>query len=84
MLISAGPEAQARWAGATRAIRRPRRRRPAAPPDLAPPGTPPHVAVAPGLLDRKHVVIRAADDTDEDHAAKQRLLDAALAFARKG
>lgn len=65
-------------------IRPPLRRRPRTRPDLAPPGTPPHVAVAPGLLDRKHVVIRADDDTDEDYAAKQRLLDAALAFARKG
>ena len=44
----------------------------------------PHVAVAPGLLDQAHVVIRADDDTDEEYAAKQRLLDAALAFARKG
>jgi hypothetical protein len=52
--------------------------------ELAPPGTPPHVAVAPDLLDRKHVVIRADDDTDDDYEAKQRLLDAALAFARKG
>lgn len=65
-------------------IRPPLRRRPRTRADLAPPGTPPHVAVAPGLLDRKHVVIRADDDTDEDYAAKQRLLDAALAFARKG
>ena len=52
--------------------------------ELAPPGTPPHVAVAPGLLDQQHVVIRADDDTDKDYEAKQRLLDAALAFARKG
>jgi hypothetical protein len=52
--------------------------------DLAPPGTPPHVAVAPGLLDQQHVVIRADDDTDEDYEAKQQLLDAVLAFARRG
>jgi hypothetical protein len=65
-------------------IRPPRRRRAETPPDLAPPGTPPHVAVAPGLLDHEHVVIRADDDTDEDYEAKQLLLDAALAFARKG
>jgi hypothetical protein len=52
--------------------------------ELALPGTPPHVAVAAGLLDQQHVVIRADDDTDEDYEAKQRLLDAALAFARKG
>ena len=53
-------------------------------PDLAPPGTPPHVAVAPGLLDHQHVVIRADDDTDEDYEAKQLLLDAVLALARQG
>jgi hypothetical protein len=52
--------------------------------DLAPPGTPPHVAVAPGLLDQQHVVVRADDDTDEDYEAKQQLLDAVLAFARRG
>ena len=51
---------------------------------LAPPGTPTHVAAAPGVLDQGHVVIRAADDTDEDHEARTRLLAAALAFARKG
>jgi hypothetical protein len=65
-------------------IRPPRRRRAEKRPDLAPPGTPPHVAVAPALLDHKHVVIRADDDTEKDYAARQLLLDAALAFARKG
>jgi hypothetical protein len=63
-------------------IRRPRRLA-KAPPDLAPPGTPLHVAVAPGLLDHAHVVIRDDDDTDEDHEAKQHLLDAMLAYAKK-
>jgi hypothetical protein len=29
-------------------------------------------------------VIRADDDTDEGHEVKQRLLDSALAYARKG
>ncbi len=53
-------------------------------PELAPPGTPPHVAVAPGVLDKEHVVIRADDDTDEDYVARSRLFAAALAFARKG
>ena len=52
-------------------------------PELAPPDTPLHVAVAPGLLDREHAVIRADDDTDEDYEAKQRLLDAMLAYAKK-
>lgn len=64
-------------------IRPPRRRRAAPQPDLAPAGTPLHVAVAPGLLEGQHVVIRAEDDTDEDYAAKQRLLDAMLAYAKR-
>jgi hypothetical protein len=52
--------------------------------ELAPPGTSPHVAVAAGLLDQQHVVIRADDDTDEDYEARCRVFAAALAFARKG
>ncbi len=53
-------------------------------PALAPPGAPPHVAVAPGVPDKAHVVIRADDDTDADYGARSRLFAAALAFARKG
>jgi|HubBroStandDraft_1064217.scaffolds.fasta_scaffold4359985_1 hypothetical protein len=49
----------------------------------APPGTPLYVAVAPGLLEQKHVVIRDDDDSDEDYEAKKRLLDAVLAYAKK-
>jgi hypothetical protein len=64
-------------------IRPPRPRRVKPRPELARPGTPPHVAVAPGLLHHEHVVIRADDDTDEDYSEKQRLLHAVLAFARK-
>jgi hypothetical protein len=45
---------------------------------------PPHVAVAPGLLETDHVAIREDDDTDEDHAMRTRLLEAALRHARKG
>lgn len=52
------------------------------PGELAPPGTPTHVAVEPGLLDQDHVVIRADDDTDEDYQGKQRLLVAVLAVVR--
>lgn len=52
--------------------------------DLAPPGTPPHVAVAPGLLDQPHVVAREDDDTDADYEARCRLLAAALRVARQG
>jgi hypothetical protein len=51
--------------------------------EFAPAGTPLHVAVAPGLLEAGHVVIRANDDTDEDYEAKQRLLDAVLAYAKR-
>jgi len=65
-------------------IRPPRRRRAKPQPDLAPPGTPPHVAVAPGLLDREHVVTREDDDTDADYEARCRLLAAALRVARQG
>ena len=53
-------------------------------PQLDPPGAPPRVAVAPGLQDRDHVVIRSDDDTDEDYEARCRVFAAALAFARKG
>jgi hypothetical protein len=53
-------------------------------PELAPPGSPPSVAVAPGLLDQDHVVIRSHDDTDEDYEARCRVFAAALAFARNG
>jgi hypothetical protein len=63
---------------------------PAAPPtddaeaEFAPTGAPPHVAVAPGVLDQTHIVVRADDDTDEDYAARCRVFAAALAFARNG
>jgi hypothetical protein len=63
---------------------RPPRRRAKSPPELAPAGTPPHVAVAPGVLDQEHVVIRSADDTDEDYEARRKVFAAALVFARKG
>lgn len=52
--------------------------------ELAPPGTPPSLAVAPGLLDQEYVAIREDDDTDEDFESSKRLLAAVLAFARKG
>jgi len=44
----------------------------------------PHVAVAPGLLEHEHVVVREDDDTDADYRAGKALLTAALDFARKG
>ena len=52
--------------------------------ELAPPGTPPHVAVAPGLPDQPHVVAREDDDTGADYEARSRLLAAALRVARQG
>jgi hypothetical protein len=48
--------------------------------ELGPSGTLPHVAIAPGLRDQQHVVIRAEDDTDEDYSARSRLLAAVLAL----
>jgi hypothetical protein len=72
------------FAAAMNEIRPPRRRRAKPRPELAPAGTPPHVAVAPGVLDQEHVVIRSADDTDEDYEARRKVFAAALAFARKG
>jgi hypothetical protein len=62
----------------------PRRRGTKPQPELAPAGTPSHVAIAPGVRDREHVVIRSADDTDEDYEARRKVFAAALAFARKG
>jgi hypothetical protein len=52
--------------------------------ELAPAGTPPHIAVAPGLLDQEPVVSREDDDTDEDYEARCRLSAAVLRFARQG
>ena len=52
--------------------------------ELAPSSTPPHIAVAPGLLDREHVAIRHEGDTDEDYEASKRLLAALLDYAKQG
>jgi hypothetical protein len=57
---------------------------PTAEEELAPPGAPVSLAVAPGLLDQEFVAIREEDDTDEDFESSKRLLAAVLAFARKG
>jgi hypothetical protein len=53
-------------------------------PELAPPGSPPHIAVAPGLLDQDPVVTREDDETDEDYEARCRLSAAVLRLARQG
>ena len=52
--------------------------------ELVPPGTPLHIAVAPGLLDQEYVAVRHEGDTDEDYEASKRLLAAVLDYARKG
>jgi hypothetical protein len=44
---------------------------------------PPHVAVAPDLLDQEHTVFREDDDADADHELRRRLLGAALRIARR-
>jgi hypothetical protein len=44
----------------------------------------PHVAIAPGVLEHEHIVIRAEDDTDLDYEARVRLVAAALGFAHTG
>ncbi len=62
---------------------RPRRRRDETPPDLAPPGTPLHIAVAPGLLDRKQTVVREPGESDERYQSRCDLLAALLDYARE-
>jgi hypothetical protein len=64
-------------------IRSPRRRRVETPPDLAPPGTPLHIAVAPGLLDRKQTVVREPGESDERYQSRCDLLAALLDYARE-
>ncbi len=63
-------------------------KRPAPPahptPELAPSGTPLHIAVAPGLLDLKHTVVREPDESDERYQSRCDLLDALLDHAKSG
>jgi hypothetical protein len=65
-------------------IRPPRRRQAGSQPDLAPAGTPLHIAVAPGLLDHEHVVVREDDDTDETYQSRCDMVAALFDYARKG
>jgi hypothetical protein len=58
-----------------------RRRRAETPPDLAPPGTPLQIAVAPGVLDQTLSVIREPDDTDESYRRQCELLTVLLDYA---
>jgi hypothetical protein len=64
-------------------IRPPRRRNAETPPDLAPPGTPLHIATAPGLLDRKQTVVREPGESDERYQSRCDLLAALLDYARE-
>ena len=64
-------------------IRPPRARRRKQHPELAPAGTPPHIAVAPGLLDREHTVVREPGESDERYRSRCDLLAALLDYARQ-
>ena len=55
----------------------------APPSELAPAGTPLHIAVAPGLLGHEHVVIRDADDTDESYQSRCELVALMLDYAAR-
>lgn len=52
-------------------------------PELAPAGTPLHVAVAPGLLEQEHTLIREPDESDADYEARRRMFAAMLDYARR-
>ncbi len=52
--------------------------------ELAPAGTPPHIAVAPGLLDQEHTVVREPGESDERYQSRCELLTVLLDFAKKG
>ena len=49
---------------------------------LAPPGTPPHISVAPGLLDHEHTVIREPGESDESYQSRCELLRALIDHAK--
>jgi len=61
----------------------PRRRRKRSEPELAAPASPPHVAVAPGLLDQEHVVTREPGESDERYRSRCELLAAVLKYAKQ-
>jgi hypothetical protein len=50
--------------------------------ELAPPGAPPHIAVAPGLLDQEHVVAREPGESDERYQSRCELLAILLDHAK--
>jgi hypothetical protein len=60
-----------------------RRRRKKPETGLGPPDTPPHVAVALNLLDKKHVVTREPGESDERYRSRCDLLSAVLELAKR-
>jgi hypothetical protein len=52
-------------------------------PELAPAGTPLHVAVAPGLLEQEHTLIREPDESDADYESRRQMFAAVLDYARR-
>jgi hypothetical protein len=50
--------------------------------ELAPQGTPPHIAVALGLLDQEHAVIREPGESDESYQSRCELLRALIDHAK--
>jgi hypothetical protein len=52
--------------------------------ELAPPSTPPHIAVAPGLLDHDHTVVREPGESDESYQSRCELLAILLDYAKQG
>jgi hypothetical protein len=62
---------------------RPPRRRAEAPFDFAPPSAPLHIAVAPGLLDRKQTVVREPGESGKRYQSRCDLLTALLDYARE-
>ena len=51
---------------------------------VGPPGSPLHIAVAPGMLDQKHTVIREPGESDERYQSRCELLAALLDHAKQG
>jgi len=53
-------------------------------PELAPSGSPPHIAVAPRVLDQEHTVVREPGESDERYQSRCELLTILLDFAKQG
>ena len=53
-------------------------------PELAPPGTPLHIAAAPGMLDAEHTVDREPGESDERYRSRCEMVAALLEYARRG